>query len=186
MFLLFLIYKYIIYYIIISLFFKISVDLTGKTLIENLNNSYSSWFVTVHPECPTHERQLLWEERVLRLVLPIVVKVRGVTEGMTQAVVGRKLTADIRNPVVLGVHRLSDVDDAPVVTLYGQGVPSGGALWEDGASWKKHPMCWFKNDIYSWLNCLVSWLEVELSEIRWISSLNSKLIFDLNIWYFYH
>lgn len=55
---------------------------------------------------------------MLRLVLPIVVKVRGVTEGMTQAVVGRKLTADIRNPVVLGVHRLSDVDDAPVVTLY--------------------------------------------------------------------
>lgn len=65
---------------------------------------------------------------MLRLVLPIVVKVRGVTEGMTQAVVGRKLTADIRNPVVLGVHRLSDVDDAPVVTLNGQGVPSGGAL----------------------------------------------------------
>lgn len=65
---------------------------------------------------------------MLRLVLPIVVKVRGVTEGVTQAVVGRKLTADIRNPVVLGVHRLSDVDDAPVVTLYGQGVPSGGAL----------------------------------------------------------
>lgn len=56
---------------------------------------------------------------MLRLVLPVVVKVRGVTKGVTQAVVDRKLAADIRNPVVLGVHRLSDVDDAPVVTLYG-------------------------------------------------------------------
>lgn len=107
---------------------------TCEALIQDLDHPGGGGVVTVDPQHRPQIRQPLRHKGMLRPVLPVIVKVRGVTEGMAQTAVGRKLAIVIRNSIMLGEHRLPDVDDAPGVALNGQGAPNRGTLRENRAT----------------------------------------------------